>query len=188
MIVKMWGGQIRGKPWAPDRWELFGLEGAAIAAVQNPGRCFAYRSISYGVKGDALYCRLPSGRYVTYHKPRLAPSSRWEGQLELTFEGWNTNPKNGPMGWIRMQTFAGRLFENVVQAVARDIMAHAVVNLERAGYPLVLRVHDELVAEVPCGFGSVEEFETIMGQLPAWAAGWPIRAAGGWRGKRYRKD
>jgi DNA polymerase len=186
-IVEMWGGQIRGRPWAPDRFELFGLEGAAIAAVQNPGQCFAYRSICYGVKGDALYCRLPSGRYVTYHKPRLAPASRWEGQLEMSFEGWNTNPKNGPMGWIRMQTFAGRLFENVVQAVARDIMAHAVVSLERAGYPLVLRVHDELVSEVPRGFGSVEEFEAIMGQLPAWAAGWPIRAAGGWRGKRYRK-
>jgi DNA polymerase len=67
-------------------------------------------------------------------------------------------------------------------------MAHAVVNLERARYPLVLRVHDELVAEVPAGWGSVEEFEAIMATLPAWAAGWPIRAAGGWRGQRYRKD
>lgn len=77
---------------------------------------------------------------------------------------------------------------NCVQATARDVMAHAVVNLERAGYPVVLRVHDEIAAEVPHGFGSVEEFEQIMATLPTWAEGWPIRAAGGYRHKRYRKD
>lgn len=188
MIVEMWGGQVRGKPWRPERYELYGLEGCAIAAVQNPGQYYTYRDITYGMKGDALYCRLPSGRLLTYHRPRLAASSRWEGQLELTFEGWNTNPKSGPQGWVRMNTFGGRLFENVVQAVARDILAHAVIQLERAGYPVVLRVHDEIVCEVPTGTGSIEELETIMATLPAWAAGWPIRAAGGWRGKRYRKD
>lgn len=190
-IVEMWGGQVRGKPWRPDRYELFGLEGAAIAAIQNPGQCYSYRSISYGMKGDALYCRLPSGRFITYHRPRLTPSTRWEGVegiYEITFEGWNTNPKNGPTGWHRLHTFGGRLYENCCQAVARDIMAHAVVNLERAGYPIVLRVHDELVAEVPKGWGSIEEFESIMATLPAWAEGWPVRAAGGWRGRRYRKD
>lgn len=187
-IVEMWGGQCRGKPWRPEWFELYGLEGAAIAAVQNPGVAYAYRSITYQVKDDALYCRLPSGRILTYHRPRLAPSDRWEGQVSLSFEGWNTNPKNGPMGWIRIDTFGGRLFENCVQAVARDIMAYANVALERAGYPIVLRVHDELVAEVPEGSGSIEEFERIMGTLPDWCADWPIRAAGGWRGKRYRKD
>jgi DNA polymerase len=67
-------------------------------------------------------------------------------------------------------------------------MAFATNNAERAGYPIVLRVHDELVAEVPEGWGSIEEFEGIMGTLPNWAEGWPVRAAGGWRGKRYRKD
>lgn len=187
-IVEMWGGQVRGKPWRPTSFELYGLEGCAIAAVQNPGEAYAYRGFTYVVKDDVLYCRLLSGRLLTYHKPRLAPHSKWEGQSQLSFEGWNTNPKMGGIGWIRIETYGGRLFENVVQATARDIMAHAVVNLEQAGYPLVLRVHDELVAEVPKGYGSVEHFEHIMATLPDWAAGWPIRAAGGWRGKRYRKD
>lgn len=187
-VVELWGGQVRGKPWRPDRYELFGLEGAAIAAVQNPGECYSYRLLTFGTKGDALFCKLPSGRLLTYHRPRLSPSTRWGGQLELTFEGYNSNPKMGPIGWVRLNTYGGRLAENVIQATARDFLRDAVIRLERAGYPIVLRVHDELIAEVPEGFGSVEEFEAIMATPPDWAAGWPIRAAGGWRGKRYRKD
>lgn len=199
-IVELWGGQVRGKPWAPDRAELYGLEGAAIAAVQNPGTCYSYRGVSYGVRDDVLFCRLPSGRSLVYHRPRLVPSTRWEGQLSLSYEGWNSNPKMGPIGWIRIETYGGRLTENVVQAVARDFMRDAGIRLERAGYPIVLRVHDELAAEVPESAGSIEEFERIMAELPAWALEWgkqwspdgdptwPVRASGGWRGKRYRKD
>jgi DNA polymerase len=188
-IVEMWGGQLRGKPWAPDRFELFGLEGMAIAAVQNPGTMYTFRYVSYGVKDDVLYCRLPSGRFLTYHKPRLAPVvKRDQTQLQLSYEGWNSNPKMGAMGWQRIETYGGRLMENVVQAVARDIMAYANNNLETRGYPVVLRVHDEIVCEVPENYGSIEEFEAIMMELPDWAKGWPVRAAGGWRGSRYRKE
>ena len=78
--------------------------------------------------------------------------------------------------------------ENVVQAVARDILTHAMVNVNEAGYKIVLHVHDEIISEVPHGFGSVEEFEAIMATSPEWAKDWPIKAAGGWLGKRYRKD
>lgn len=188
-IVELWGGQVHGKPWRPERNELYGLEGAAIAAVQNPGQCFSYNGITYGVKDDILFCRLLSGRSLVYHKPRLTPSPRWEGQVALSYEGWNSNPKMGPIGWIRIETYGGRLTENVVQATARDIMRDAVIRAERAGYAVALRVHDELVAEVDAGFGSVEEFEAIMGERPSWLSeDWPIRASGGWRGKRYRKD
>lgn len=187
-IVELWGGQVRGKPWKPERHELYGLEGAAIAAVQNPGQCFSYRSISYGVVDDVLLCRLPSGRHIAYQSPRLSPSSRWPDQLELTFMAWNSNPKMGAMGWVRMQTYGGRLTENVVQAVARDIMRDAALRLDAAGYPIVLRVHDELAAEVLAGTGSIGEFERLMSIPPPWAAGWPIRASGGWRGRRFRKE
>lgn len=188
MIVELWGGQVRGKPWAPERYELFGLEGAAISAILSPGQAYQYRMIAYMVKDDVLYCKLPSGRYLTYHKPRLAPSERWEGQYQISFEGYNSNPKMGPIGWVRMKTYGGKLAENCIQATARDYMFHAIPLLEQAGYPIVLRVHDELVAEIPEGFGSIEEFEQIMQTPPSWAQDWPIRAAGGWRGKRYRKD
>ena len=62
------------------------------------------------------------------------------------------------------------------------------MNLDRAGYRPILHSHDEPCGEVAEGWGSIEEFEAIMNTLPAWAEGWPIRAKGGWRGKRYRKD
>jgi DNA polymerase len=179
-IVEFWGGQQRN--WRP---ELFGLEGCAVSAVLNPGTKFSYRAISYLMYGDALYCELPSGRFITYHRPRLGQSER--GGYQLSFEGWNTNPKNGAPGWIRINTYGGRLCENVVQAVARDILAYAIVNLEKAGYPIVMHVHDEIVAEVPEGQGSISEFESIMSTLPPWASGWGIKATGGWRGKRYGK-
>ncbi len=181
-IVEMWGGQQ--KNWQPC---YYGLEGAAISAILSPGNKFSYRAISYLMSGNILYCELPSGRFITYHKPVLSPSDRRAGTYSISFEGWNTSPKQGKMGWIRMSTYGGKLIENVVQAVARDILAHAIVNLEKANYPVVLHVHDEIVAEIPEGYGSVEEFENIMSTLPSWAADWPIRANGGWRAKRYGK-
>lgn len=187
-IVEFWGGQVRGKPWRPDCFERFGLEGMAINAVQFPGHAFSYRQISYQVRDDVLYCKLPSGRELAYHRPKLAPSTRWENTLALSFEGWNSNPKKGPPGWQRMELYGGLLCENVVQATARDILRGGVIALERAGYPIVLRVHDEIAAEVPEGWGSIEEFERLMATIPPWAEGWPIKAAGGWRGRRYRKD
>lgn len=181
-IVEMWGGQVRR--WKP---EFYGLEGCAVQAIQNPGVSYAHRAVSWICVSDVLYCSLPSGRKLTYHRPRLAPSPRKPGTFSISFEGWNSNPKYGSPGWVRLDTYGGKLTENVVQAVARDILAHAIVNLERAGYPIVLQVHDELVAEVPESFGSVEEFERIMSVMPPWATDWPVKAAGGWRRKRYGK-
>lgn len=168
----------------------YGLEDAAVAAVQNPGQCYSYRGITYGVKDDVLYCQLLSGRKLSYHQPRLHPDKTSWGKnvLKLTYMGWNTDYKKGPKGWMRLDTYGGKLTENVVQATARDILTYALKNVERAGYSVVLHVHDEIVSEVMAGTGSIEEFERIMATLPDWCADWPIKAAGGWRGKRYRKD
>lgn len=78
------------------------------------------------------------------------------------------------------------IVHNCTQAVARDLMAEAMLRLEAAGYPLVLSVHDEVIAEVPEGFGSTDEFIRIMTETPGWAAGCPVRAEGV-RSRRYRK-
>lgn len=144
-----------------------------------------------GGKLGALIITLPSGRRLTYHQPRLAPATRayaahWE--KSITYMTWNTNPKYGPTGWVPMSTYAGKLIENIVQAIAHDILRFAILNLRAAGYHTVLHVYDEIVVEVPEGCGSLEEVERIMGIMPPWAQGWPVRASGGWRGKRYRKD
>lgn len=191
-IVEMWGGQFK---WCgPGKWdyrpELFGLEGAAIQAIMQPGQWFSHIDISYIVRDNVLFCKLPSGRFIQYHNPRLDAA---EDKLRrgpswcITFMGYNTNPKQGPIGWVLRETYGGRLFENVVQAISADIQAEALVRLEDAGYGVVMHTHDEGTAEVPEGFGSVEEMEVIMSQRPTWAEWWPIKAAG-WRHKRYQKD
>ena len=90
---------------------------------------------------------------------------------------------------MRRETFGGRLVENITQAVARDIFAQGgMLHVDGKGYPIVLHTHDELIAEVPTGTGSIEEFEGAMTTLAPWCKDWPIKVAGGWRGRRYRKD
>lgn len=195
MIVEFWGGQFRGLPWGDRKPDFFGLEGKAMMAVLNPGQAFSYRGITYQMRGDVLYCTLLSGRRLAYHRPRLRKNERdrWGDSLALSFEGWNSNPKKGAPGWIRMDLYGGLLTENVVQATARDVLIYAIVKLWAAGYRTVLHVYDEIVAEIARGWGSIEEFCRIMGELPPWACNavdglpWPIRVSGAWRGERYRK-
>ena len=186
-IVEFWGGQQRN--WNK---EYYGVEGSAILAVLSPGKEFNYKQIGYIVKNDILYCRLPSGRNLVYHRPRLTASSRphREGTYELSFESWNTNPKYGPTAWLRMSTYGGKLAENIVQAVARDILANAIINLESLNLPVVLHVHDEIVCEIPESIvtdTTIDFFEKILMSPLDWAKNWPIKASGGWINKRYGK-
>lgn len=189
-IVEMWGGQWR---WCgPGQYdfvpELYGLEGAAVNAILNPGKCFSHTDITYGVKDDILMCRLPSGRYLNYHRPRVTPTRdklRREA-YKITFEGYNSNSTKGAVGWLRMETYGGRLFENVDQAVSSDLQGEALKRLERRGYPVVMHTHDEATAELDIGTGSVTEMQEIMAERPEWAKWWPLRAAG-WTHHRYQK-
>lgn len=170
----------------------YDVERAAINAVMNPGQGFNVGSaVTFGMVDKVLYCRLPSGRRLVYHDPMVSDDvTPWGSPCKkLSYMSWN-NQKNhyGPRGWIRLRAWYGILVENIVQAIARDVLVYSMKNLEKNRYPIVLHVHDEIAAEVPEGFGSVEEFERIMSEMPIWAKDWPIRATGGWRGKRYRKD
>lgn len=202
-VVEFWGGQVRREQGWKN--ELFGVEGAFIRAALLPGVPVPYRGFIFEASKPAFPVRCPaaslsepctvqitllSGRKLTYHNVLLEPTppnQQWKGKYAISYEGYNTNPKNGKVGWIRMRTYSGKLVENLCQATANDILRYAMANLERAGYGIVLHVYDEIVCEVPKGWGSVEELESIMKTLPSWAAGWPIGADGGWRGRRYRK-
>lgn len=192
-IVEMWGGQVRRKRGEGREfyYEFFGLEGCAVLAILNPGTAYTYNDITYIQRGDVLYCKLISGRNLVYHRPLLRVfTDRYSKKpiYQITFEGWNSDSSKGPVGWMRRSTRSGKLFENVIQALARDILVHALIQLEAAGYKVVLHVHDEIIVEVQHGRGSIEEVEKIMSTMPEWCESWPVRAAGGWRGRRFRKD
>lgn len=194
-IVEFWGGQTRDKFKRSERQEYYGLEGAAIKAVLTPGQCYRVGLIAFQMGGDdCLYMQLPSGRFIRYHAPRLMAATRdyaspWE--LALSYEGWNTNPDKGPPAWIRMDLWQGSLTQNAVGGVARDVMQHGMLNLDDAGYPIVMQTYDEAVSEISLnahgmyGPASIIEFEACMNDLPAYARDWPIRAKGGWMGPRY---
>jgi DNA polymerase len=159
------------------------LEEAAIRAVKYAGRRFDVNEVQWLVKGAFLYCRLPSGRLLAYYAPKIERRDSPMGERDqLTYMAVDSKTKQ----WVREGTYGGKLTENVVQATARDVMVDAMFRVERAGYPLVLSVHDELVADVPQAFGSLNEFEQIMSELPHWAKGLPIKVEG-WRSDRYKK-
>lgn len=168
-----------------DLWAR--LEEAAISAVANPGGVYTYAGIQYGVVGGFLKCRLPSGRFLHYYEPEIVTKKTDWGNDKSFIAYWSINQKTRQ--WEKSRTnglYGGLLCENICQAISRDFTAEAIVRLERAGYPVVLHVHDEVVSEVDAGFGSLTEFEQIVAASPTWAAGCPISAEG-WRNSRYRK-
>lgn len=188
-IVELAGGQTRDFGRST---EFFGMEGACVQALLNPGvRQHVKRldgtdsGLSYLHHGHTLYLTLLGGRHIAYQNPRLTATGTWRG-YRITFEGWNTNPKKGVPGWITMDIYSGICIENAGQAVARDIQRRAILNCERADLPVVLHVYDENAADSALD-RTVEELEACMMDVPDWAREWPIKAAGGWSGRRYRK-
>ena len=161
------------------------LEAAAIQAMQDPERWVnvAGGRIGFMKAKGRLYLRLPSGRCLIYTQPRYElVETPFGARAGLTFEG----PSSATRRWGRQSLYGGKLTENAVQALCRDLLASALLRLEAAGYSTVLHVHDEIVAEVPEDSGDVEEFERLMAQPPEWATGFPMKAEG-WRAKRFGK-
>jgi DNA polymerase len=160
------------------------LNAAVFEAVVHPGRITHCGRLSYVVKRGFLWCRLPSGRCLAYGSPdvRMVATPWGEKQATPTALGVDSLTKR----WRRFPLTRQILSENPVQAVARDCMRDGMLACERAGYPIVLTVHDEAVADTPNGFGSLGEFERLLSEMPAWAEGLPVVATG-FEAQRYRK-
>ena len=167
-------------------------EKAAHAAVRTRQKIICGR-VTWFMENGFLKCQLPSGRCMHYYAPKFEQrNADWGGGWELTYLG----EKMGKA--YRIGTYGGKLVENIVQAIARDLMAEAMIRVEKHGFEVVLSIHDELVAEFnPLTVRVHDEdlfseelllkkFESLMAETPDWAVGCPVEASG-WIGKHYKK-
>lgn len=173
------------------------LQDAVVEAVADPGRMihlFGGRVRIYCAKNQSfLYIYLPSGRPLSYFRPRVKTTKEVFGEeggqggyertrRQVVVEGWDSRNNR----WGDVYLYGGLEWENVIQALCRDLLAHGMMACERAGYPVVLHVHDEGVFEVPAGSGDVAEVQRLMAVLPPWARGFPLTSSA-WRDRRYVK-
>ncbi|RRK09707.1 hypothetical protein D1831_11170 [Lactiplantibacillus garii] len=136
------------------------------------GMRFIYRS-------GCMFLRLRSGRYLCYPQPKIG-TNRF-GSESITFMGINTVKK-----WSRIETYGAKLVENIVQATSRDLLAEAMRRLENTGNPVVMHIHDEAVIDAPKD-SSLDTIVNIMTEVPSWAGGLILNAAG-FVGDFYKKD
>lgn len=173
------------------------LNEAAIETLKT-GRPYAIpnKKVIFGVKDRWLCMKLPSGRMLRYFEPELhtrktkktvtGPNGEQYEEVRVseyvTYMGINTETRQ----WGRTGTYGGKLTENAVQAIAGDLLRGAMLRLERAGFPIVMTVHDEVVSEIDPDFSSLKTAEKIMCVAEKWALDLPINAEG-FRAKRFKK-
>lgn len=136
--------------------------------------------LTFSYESGIFFITLPSGRRLSYVKPRLELNAF--GKLGMTYEGIGENKK-----WTRIDTYGPKLVENIVQAIARDLLAHGMFVLDQAGFSIVLHVHDEAVVEVPTETVDVQKVCDLLATKPKWAEGLPLRADG-YACDFYQKD
>lgn len=164
----------------------YALDRAAVNAVLEPGKRFYAGRIAFYCTGSWLYMVLPSGRELSYYKPMTrVEMTPWD--TEQTVVSYMTVDSLTKQ-WQRRKGYGGLWAENATQAVARDLLVHAMARAERAGYEVRLTVHDEVVATIPSDWpeDALPDFVGTLTRTPKWAEGCPV-AAEGWRGKRYKK-
>src|SRR5215831_1329396 len=170
----------RDHPQYVEFWRLIVFQ--AVQAIRHPGQEFTAKVVAfqYDPKTGFLELTLPSGRRLTYPCAELIEDEQYS-TTSFTFldtsgssKGRMYHTRKGKEGGV----FGGLLLENITQALCRDIFVEAMPRLEVAGYPIVMHTHDDYVCEVPEGFGSLEEFLTIVTQPPSWAPNLPIAAKG----------
>lgn len=178
------------------------IEDAAMAAIRNPGKEFTAgpRGVKFSrnvetdnngnkVAGWWLRMTLPSGRVMSYPGVGLSVSKETDEDgkvstnVRIKYQGENQLTRQ----WGFQYTYSGKLVENCTQALCRDLLANALLNVEANGYPIVLHVHDEIICETPDSPEyNVAELERLMCELPEWAEGFPL-VAEGQELKRYAK-
>ena len=168
------------------------LEDAAIKATENPGLEFNVGRCTIVRKKNWLMIVLPSGRTLMYAAPKIKHYNerikKDDGTVEKIPRVSLTYMGRANKQWRRIKTYGGKLAENITQASSNDVLRWAMPVVEDAGYPIILRVHDELVTEVPdTDDYSVEELNELMITEQPWYDGLPLAAAG-FEGYRYRKD
>lgn len=156
------------------------VQTAAVEVIQNGGVAHLQRGLKMFKKSGFLFIQLPSGRRLAYAKATLEDSDYGP---RIVYMGQGLH-----VGFAKLETYGGKLVENIVQATARDLLAQSMFTLEKSGYPAVFHVHDEVVAEVPDDEKyNVAAMRKIMCQPVKWAEGLPLNAAG-FETYYYRKD
>lgn len=173
-LVQSWR---TANPHIVNYW--YEIDGAVKAAVKERKMTTVGRVTVYYQSG-MLKIALPSGRVLSYVRPRMTVNRF--GSESVSYEGVGTNRK-----WIRIESYGAKFCENIVQATARDVLAEAMLRLEKKGFDIVCHIHDEVVLEVPEGTSSVEEVNEIMAVCPDWCEGLPLKAAG-FESPFYKKD
>lgn len=180
-IVQAWR---KASPAIVRLWYRVG--DAAIEAVEMGvktvlGVGMAKGQVTFQVKNKKLFITLPSGRALVYQEPMLVDGKF--GNPELQYRGMDGTTHN----WSRVKTYGGKLVENIVQAIARDCLAVAMLRTAKAGYQIIGHVHDEMIIETPNNEGSLQEVLDIMAKPIKWASELPLKAAG-YETKFYKKD
>lgn len=167
-----------------DLW--YSLESAAVSVIQTGAPAgvrglILAREFDIEHNLDFLTITLPSKRKLYYARPELG-ANQW-GRPSILYRGVNQTTKQ----WTQLETYGGKLVENVVQAIARDCLAAAIEHLEEAGFPVVFHVHDEVVIDCPENRADLDAVVQIMTQPIPWAADLPLNADG-WVGDFFKKD
>ena len=146
------------------------VENAALNALDGYPTTIEH-GISFAVEAGILFIGLPTGRRIAYAKPQIGTNKF--GKPAITYMGVSTNNK-----WKRLETWGGKLTENIVQAFARDCLAETIVRLEDRGFEVNFHVHDEVILDVPYGVSNADEICEIMREPLSWAPGLPLDADG----------
>lgn len=158
----------------------YAVQEAAIQTVKTRQINHTHGLKFYMFKG-ALMIEMPSGRSLSYLKPKLS-QNRWGSEV-IVFKGQDSVNRK----WTDIDTYGGKLVENIVQATARDLLAVSLVRLENAGYEVVAHVHDEIIVEVPKDSRALANIEDIMSQPVTWAEGLSLDSDG-FVSEFYMKD